>query len=41
MGAGIKMYEDNSSASILIYVEDDIQETKKIPSKLYDKKLVL
>ena len=39
VGAGINMNEDNSSASIIIYVEDDIQETEKIPSKLYDKNL--
>jgi len=39
VGAGIKMNEDSRSTSIIIYVEDDIQETKKIPSKLYDKNL--
>jgi len=39
VGAGIKMNEDDSSASIVIYVEDDIQEIEKIPSKLYDKNL--
>ena len=37
--AGINMNEDSRSASIVIYVEDDIQEAEKIPRKLYNKNL--
>ena len=38
-GGWIMMNEDNTTVGIVVYVEDDIQETKKIPGKLYDKNL--
>ncbi|MFH1583955.1 MAG: hypothetical protein ABIA56_02400 [Actinomycetota bacterium] len=39
VGAGININKDNNIVGIVIYIEDDIQETEKIPSKLYDKNL--
>lgn len=39
VGAGINMNKDNNIVGIVIYVEDNIQEIKRIPSKLYDKSL--
>jgi len=39
VGAGINMNKDNNIVGIVIYVEDNIQEIKRIPSNLYDKNL--